>query len=43
MEPCDFPHIETLMKHVACKRFAAEANVKQAVTSWLQTLVINFF
>jgi hypothetical protein len=43
MGPCDFPHIETLKKHVASKRYATEADVKQAVTSCFQTLVIDFF
>jgi hypothetical protein len=32
-----------LQKHSAVKRFAAEADVKQAVTSKLQTFYINFF
>jgi hypothetical protein len=30
-------------KHLAGKRFAAVANVKQAVTSWLHTLETDFF
>jgi len=30
-------------KHPADKRFAKHANVKQAVTSWLQTIDTNFF
>jgi hypothetical protein len=32
-----------LNKHSAGKRFATDADVKQAVTSMLQTFYINFF
>jgi hypothetical protein len=34
---------DPLKKHLAGKQFATDANMKQAVTSCLQTLYINFF
>jgi hypothetical protein len=34
----DFVVLEYIKKHLAGKRFAADAEVKQAVASWLQTL-----
>lgn len=35
--------IKTLKKHTAGKQFAANVITKQAVTSWLQTLVTDLF
>jgi hypothetical protein len=41
--PSDFNLIELLKKHQAGKNFVADANIKQAVTSWLQILDSSFF
>jgi hypothetical protein len=41
--PSDFNLFGLLKKHQAGKNFAADANIKQAVTSWLQTLDSSFF
>jgi hypothetical protein len=38
MEPSDFQLFGPLMKCLAVKQFATDANVKQAVTFWPQTL-----
>jgi hypothetical protein len=38
-----FHPFEPCKKHVAGKQLAASADVKQTVTSWLQTLDINLF
>jgi hypothetical protein len=35
---CGFYFFESLKKHLACKLFAADSDVKQTVTSLLQTL-----
>ena len=37
------PPLWTLKKHMAGKQFATDAIMKQAVTSWLQTLVTDLF
>jgi len=37
------PSLWKLKKHKAGTKFASDTNRKQAVTSWLQTLYINFF
>jgi len=34
------PSLRTLRKHRAGKRYAIDADVKQAVTSWLDTLTL---
>jgi hypothetical protein len=36
-------HLFGLIKHLAGKWFAADINMKQAVTSWIQTFDTNFF
>jgi hypothetical protein len=41
--PGIFHLFKSLQKHLAGKRFATDADVKQVVTLWLQTLDINFF
>jgi hypothetical protein len=41
--PGDVRLLILLKKHLAGRRFATDADVKQAVTSWQQTLDINFF
>ena len=41
--PSDFSLIGLLKKHQAGKNFVVDANITQAVTSWLQTLDSNFF
>jgi hypothetical protein len=38
---CHF--FEIFTKHLAGKRFAADDDIKQAPTSWLQTFAIYFF
>jgi hypothetical protein len=38
MGPSDFRPFTSIKKHVAGKQFTVDTNVKQAVTSWLQTL-----
>jgi hypothetical protein len=38
LEQSDFKLFEPLKKNLAGKRFATDAQVKQAVTSWLQIL-----
>jgi len=43
MLPSDFNLFGPLKKHLAGKRFATDANVKQAVTSWLSTPNTYFF
>jgi len=43
MLPSDFNLFAPLKKHLAGKRFATDADVKQAVTSCLSTLNTNFF
>jgi hypothetical protein len=35
--------LDPLNKHLAGKRFAADAKVKQAVASWLQALDTNLY
>jgi len=42
-EPTDFLLFGPLKKHLAGKKFVADANVKWAVTLFLQTLDIDFF
>ena len=42
MEPCDFCLFGPCKKHPAGKKFATDADVKQAVT-WLQTFDTDFF
>ena len=37
----DFNLFGPLKKHLAGKRFATDADVKQAVTSWLSTLIFS--
>jgi hypothetical protein len=39
----DFHLLGSLKKHLADKQFAADIDMKQAVTSWLQTLETGFF
>ena len=43
MLPSDFNLFGPLKKHLAGKRFATDADVKQAVTSWLSILNTYFF
>jgi hypothetical protein len=43
MGPSDFYLFGLLNKNLAGKRFAADTDVKQAVTSWLQKLYPSFF
>jgi len=40
---CDFHLFGPGKKHQAGKEFTEDADVKQAVTSWLQTLYTHFF
>jgi hypothetical protein len=42
MAPSNF-HFFVPLKHLAGKRFATHANMKQAVPSWLQTLGTNLY
>jgi hypothetical protein len=39
----DFDLFGPLNKHLAEKQFAADTNMQQAVTSWLETLATYFF
>jgi hypothetical protein len=39
----DFSLSGPVKKHLAGKQFATDTDMKQAVTSWLQTLDTNFF
>jgi len=39
----DFCHCVALKKHLACKRFATYADMKQAVTFWLWTPDTSFY
>jgi hypothetical protein len=41
--PRDFHLLVRFKKHLADRRFATDADVKQAGTSWLQTLDVSFF
>lgn len=43
MGPCDFLFLESLEKHLVSKIFSADSDVKQTVTSLLQTLDTDFF
>ena len=43
LEPSSLNLIGLLKKHLRIKRFAADADAKQAVTSWLQTLHKDLF
>ena len=43
MGPSDFRLFRLLKKHQASKKFATDTNMKQAVTSWLQTPETDFF
>jgi hypothetical protein len=43
MGPCDFHLFRLLKKHQASKKFATDTNIKQAITSWLQTPETDFF
>jgi hypothetical protein len=43
MGPCDFLFLESLQKHLASKTFSTDSDVKQTVTSLLQTLDTDFF
>jgi hypothetical protein len=38
-----FNQFEPCKKHLAAKRFVTNADAKQALTSWLQTLDIDFY
>jgi hypothetical protein len=42
MRPSDFHVFGAVMKHLAGKHFATDSNMKQAVTSSLQTLDTSF-
>jgi hypothetical protein len=41
--PSDFYFCRRLQQHLAGKKFAKHANMKQGVTFWLQTLHTDFF
>lgn len=43
LTPSDLHLSEAHKKHLASKQFAADANMKQAVTSWIQTVDTDFF
>jgi hypothetical protein len=43
MLPSGFNLLGPLKKHLAGKRFATDADMKKAVTSWLSTLDTYFF
>jgi hypothetical protein len=43
MEPSDFGFIGPFKKHLRDNGFTADANVKQAVTSWLKTFGTDVF
>jgi hypothetical protein len=43
MRASNFHLFVSLEKHLAVKLFVTDANMKQAVTSWLQTSDISFF
>jgi hypothetical protein len=43
MGPSDFNFFGPLKEHLTGKRLATDTDMKQAVTSWLQTLDTDFF
>lgn len=43
LKPSDFRLVASLKKYLTGKKFAMDADVKQAVISWLQTVESDFF